>query len=57
VVRTGKLAGFDPAGRAHDLRSGELSYFNMWGCIQLARRNTCSFVTAVGIGEQMRMVV
>src|SRR6185312_1760777 len=45
VVRNGKLAGFDPVERPHDLRSGELSYFNMWGCIQLARRNTCSFVT------------
>jgi len=47
-LRTGKLAGFDPAGRPHDLRSNDLSYSNMWVCIQLARRNTTSIVTAVG---------
>ena len=47
-------AGFNPAGRPHDLRSGELSYFNMWGCIQLARRNTCPFVTAANVGGLRR---
>lgn len=50
-VANRKVAGFDPAGRPHDLRSGELSYFNMWGCIQLARRNTHAFVTAGAHGE------
>src|SRR6185437_2948231 len=40
-----KLAGLRPAGRRHDLRSGELSYFNMWGCVQLARRNKYARVT------------
>ena len=49
-----KLPGYHPAGRPHDLRSGELSYFNMWGCIQLARRNTPSFVTAGDVGELKR---